>query len=191
MAKSGGHRSQMRIAPGGVPAYVDALRETNKVGDGNGRSKPALKWKPTASPPVTIQTDGEVPVDEVRLAPSVGEVPGDFVGIGYNALGGKLAQIVTGSDDWSRIDAQHWAIPWNDRSLLTERQTALESRRGQYQPRLHAIIEPLVMYYAGASGGPFSTESRVGAITSLTTKGSPKQRFLALEALEYSKHANV
>ena len=37
LAKRGGHRSQMRIAPDAVPGYIADLRETNVSGDGKER----------------------------------------------------------------------------------------------------------------------------------------------------------
>lgn len=46
LAKRGGHRPQVRIAPDAVPGYIAALRETNSGGYGEERAKPSHVWKP-------------------------------------------------------------------------------------------------------------------------------------------------
>ena len=78
LAKRGGHRSQMGIAPDDAPGYISALRGTNSVGDGEDRSKPVSIWKPESSQYAHAHTDGEVLTERANTNPAVGEVPGDF-----------------------------------------------------------------------------------------------------------------
>ena len=67
LAKRGGRKSHVRIAPEAVPGYIAALRETNKMGDGrNGRNGPMLR-KPKQVIPTLNKTDGEPTVSQPRL----------------------------------------------------------------------------------------------------------------------------
>ena len=158
LAKRGGHRSQMRIAPGAAPGYIDALRETNLAGDGKGRTKPVQIWKPKGGDPVHEHTDGEVSLMAADSNPAVGAVPADFQDIGYTALEGKLEQLVRSTDSWAEMDKPDQLIPWRDRSLLTSRQSALEAWRDQAHPRIDSSIEPWVVHFMDNSHLPFSID---------------------------------
>ena len=98
LAKRGGHRSQMRIAPDAVPGYIAALRETNLDGDGKERTKPVQIWKPKGGGPVLGHAEVEVSFRSADLNHAVGDVPVDFQDIGYTALEGKLDQLVHSTD---------------------------------------------------------------------------------------------
>lgn len=130
-------------------------------------------------------SDGELPSGHVESNPAVGDVPCDLEGIGYTALGNKLEQLVHSTDRRSEIDAPEQLIPWNDRSLLTKRRTALKSLRDQAQPRVSTNIEPWAMHYMDSSPSPFSSELLKEASTSLSEKGSSKKRLLAGEGRAY------
>ena len=113
IAKRGGHRSHVRIAPEAVPGYISALRETNSGGDGKGFSNPSRIWKPKG-----IGSAAEHRVGEnvsPLLNPAVGEIPHDFSNIGYTALEIKLNQLAHGTDEWADQVAPAHLIPWNDR----------------------------------------------------------------------------
>ena len=73
LAKRGGHRPHGRIAPGAVPGYIAALRETNSGGDGKDPSKPSRIWKHKGSGSGAERRVGENV--SPRLNPAVGEIP--------------------------------------------------------------------------------------------------------------------
>ena len=125
--------------------------ETNTAGDGEERNNPIPKWKPE-HPSGNVQNDGAAPAGHIQASPDVGEVPGDIVNIGYDSLDAPLGRLVTGRDDWSRMDSSMLSLPWNDRSLLTERQTALAPWWDLYRPRLNSSIESRAMYFADNAG---------------------------------------
>ena len=51
LAKRGGRKSHVRIAPDAVPGYIAALRETNVVGDGKVKRPNTLALKPKSTTP--------------------------------------------------------------------------------------------------------------------------------------------
>ena len=180
-----GHRSQMGIPPDSSPGYIAALRETNSAGDGKDKSKPVQIWKPKSAAPTHVHTDGEVLVRKTNTNPAAGDIPADFGDIVYAALENKLEQLVHSTDDCAAINTPEQLIQWKDRSLLPDRKTSLESCWGQAQPRISTFIEPWVMQYMVNSSLSFPTELLKAALTSLSVKGSSKQRLLAWEGLAY------
>ena len=185
LAKRGGHKSHVRIAPDAVPGYIAALRETNLVGDGQVQNKGSKQvWKPKVSEGLAPKQDGECVVAEVySINPGVGIIPPDFIDIGFTEMEKDLNSLVHGDDSWAEIIEPSSSIPWHDRSILTDRQISLESWWDQQQPQLHVELEPWVMYFMGKSGAPFSKELLLQALDSLTTRGSSKQRLLASESI--------
>ena len=178
----------MRIPPDAVPGYIAALRETNASGGGKERTNPILQWKPKSPPSAHTRKDGEVPFESVQEKPDVGEVPGDFSDICYTSLETQLEQFVTSTDDWSQVGSPQASIPRRDRSILTERHTAMEHWRDQSQPRLRAIIEPWAMYFVGNADKPIAIDLLTDAVTELSTSGSTNHRLSALDALAYISH---
>ena len=65
--KSGGHRSDMRIAPGAVPGYITTLRETNASGDGEEKPKHPHVWRNKVPKPHTMQADRMCHLQRKRL----------------------------------------------------------------------------------------------------------------------------
>ena len=186
LAKRCGHRPQMRIAPGAAPVYIYAIRETNDAGDGKVKSTHPPVWKHKNPPPSKIQADGEVPREDQDTDPDVGEVHGDSAGIGYTALEIDLEKLVTCADEWAAINHPTLTIPWRDRSWMTDRQSSLESRWAQ--PQLQSDIEQWAMFYVDRSQKPFSADLSVGALTTLSAKGTSKKRMLELDVLVCISH---
>ena len=83
------------------------------------------------------------------------------------------------------MDKPGQLIPWHDRSLLTNRQSSLEAWWGQAQPRVDSNIEPWVMHFTVKTQLPFSMDMLKDALSALSTRGSSKQRLLAVEGLAY------
>ena len=184
LAKRGGHRSHVRIAPDAVPGYIAYLRETNQAGDGSNKREAPLAWKPKPKPGKAPKTDGDSSTTlSAFVNPEAWPIPSDFVDVGFTVLENDLNALVSGSDDWSVPIEPDAVIPWHDRSVLTDRQVAIETWWDKHQPQLHIDIEPCVMFRMGKSGEPFSRESLVSALTSLSEMGSSKQRLPAAEAL--------
>ena len=189
LEKRGGRRSQVRIAPDSVSGYIAALRETNSDGDGKNTTKPVRMWKPKGGGNDSDHRTGETVTPSVN--PAAGEVPPDFADIGYTALETKLNQIVYGSDSWADATEPDHLTPWRDRSVLTSRQTALESWWGQYQPRIDAHIEPWIVHFMDKSPEPLTLELLKRGLSDLSRQGSSKQRFLAEEGLKSMDSARV
>ena len=102
---------------------------------------------------------------------------------------GKLDRLVHGTDEWADQTNPGQLIPWNDRSALTNRQTALEAWRDQAQPRIDVNIEPWVMRYMDIAAAPFSMDLLKNDLMDLASQGSSKQRLLAEEGLAYMGRA--
>ena len=184
LAKRGGHRAHARIAPGAVPGYIDAIRET-RIPKGGDVPAPAQKiWKPkqpTKKPaPADWQRDGTI---YIVVNPAVGPVPSDFSNIGFASLEGDTGQLVDGPDEWTSVKEDAFAIPWRDRSALSDRQAALESWRDRHRPILQVNIEPWVMVYMDQSTKEFPMGVLKQSLAELSKKGSSKQRILPAYAL--------
>ena len=184
LAKRGGHKSHVRIAPDAVPGYIAALRETNLVGDGQGKTPNKPSWRPKASGIYVPKQDGDcVAVDPGSSNPSVGNIPPDFIDVGFTAMEKELDSLVHGNDSWTAVVDPLAFIPWHDRAALSDRQVSLESWWDQHQPQLHVDIEPWVMFFMDKSGAHFSKDLLLQALDSLKTQGSSKQRLLAGESI--------
>ena len=156
LAKRGGHRPHTRITPAAAPGYIAALRETNGGGAG---STPQPKWRPKANTgDVPQEGYNDLPVSVLNQAVRI--TPGDFVEIGFPPLERRLDKFVNGNDGWTEPTDADNATPWNDRSLLTDRQIALESGWDQHRPQSHIDMEPCVgnVFY-GPAGQTFLLES--------------------------------
>ena len=181
LAKRGGHRSQVRIAPDAAPGYIAALRETNTAGDGKDTTEPSRAWEPKSVGQEAGHRTGETVKPDVN--PAVGEIPPDFDDIGFAALEKGLGQLAHGTDSWTEQNVPDELVPWHDRSVLTTRQTALESWWDQTQPRIDIHIEPWIMWYVDVASEPFSIELLKRGLSDLSGQGSSKQRLLAEEGL--------
>ena len=181
MAKRGGHRPQVRIAPDAVPGYIAALRETDDAGDGKDVTKPSRVWKPKGLGQESDHRTGVTAAPD--LNPAAGEIPPDFTDIGLTALGERIDQLVHGADSWAEPNVPDQLIPRHDRSILTTRQTALESWRGRTQPRIDIHIEPWIMWYMDMASEPCSIDLLKRGLSDLSGQGSSKQRLLAEEGL--------
>ena len=184
LAKRGGRKPHVRIAPGAVPGYVAALRETNQVGDGANKRDGPLIWQPKHTSGKVQKTDGDASTNSQNFTnPAAGLIPPDFVDVGFKSLGKDSEALVSGLGAWAVPVEPESFISWHDRSVLTDRQLALESWWDQHQPQLHVDIEPWVMYQMGKSGDAFSKATLDSAMDTLSKRGSPKQRLLESEAV--------
>ena len=120
-------------------------------------------------------TDGAVGRDVERPNPTIGFAPDDFFGIGYADLQTKREQLVTGPDGLDVPGQNRNAIPWYGRSLLTDRQTSLGSRWGQFRSPLGPQIEPLIPVFVGKSGKPFPVDLVAESPASFPSGENPRK----------------
>ena len=112
-------------------------------------------------------------------------VPSDFVNICVTGMEEDMGKLVNGTDDWASFNENVRAIPWHDRSVLSDRQVALETWRGRYQPILQVDIEPWAVFYMAQPRKGFSMEllKGGGGLGELSKNGTSKQRILPDDAL--------
>ena len=103
-------------------------------------------------------------------------------------MGDPLRNIFCNTEDCPNVEPSTTSIPRRGKSILAERQSSLETRRGKVQPELHPMVDPWVMHYVGASEQPCSITLLMGALKAFPHIGSPKQQLLEIEALEVYTH---
>ena len=174
----------MRIPPDSVPGYIADLRETNSSGDGKGRAKPSLQWKPKALQSPTMHNDGEVPRANAHTNPPVGAR--QKTSPIYDLLRWKLraSTLYLTQTIGPNVEPSTTSIPRHDRSIPTERHASLETRMDQVQPEQHPMVGSWATDYVDSPAQPFSITLLMGALKAQSQSGSSKQQILSLEALE-------
>ena len=133
--------------------------------------------------------DGDIDQSGPNMGRDLGVIRDDFAEIGYAGTELNLGRLAAGAYKRDEPMGQNDAIPWYGRSLLADRQVALESSRGRRRPQLHVDLEHGVMFPTGPSVNRFPWKLLIDAAKSLSTAGKSEQRILPIGTLYSSaKH---